>query len=67
VPASQQNAFLVKARRQLMRVRSGTPEYAHLMSLISEYESLLGRSLSGEDCDDELDLIESRFDEAFGK
>ncbi|MEY3903672.1 MAG: hypothetical protein RL189_2978 [Pseudomonadota bacterium] len=66
-PAVQQNAFLVKARRQLMRVRSGTPEYSQLMTLISEYESLLGRSLSGEDCDDELDAIESRFDGAFGK
>jgi molecular chaperone DnaK len=67
-PASlpqQQNAFLVKARRQLMRTQSDSQKHMRLSSMISDYEELLERSARGEDCDDEMDALESEFEKNF--
>jgi len=54
----QQNAFLVKARRQLMRKKFGSAESLQLNQMIAQYEELLARSASGDDCDDDLDTLE---------
>lgn len=60
VDRQQQNAFLVKAKRQLMRIPSGSERAKNIIALIAQYEALLDRSLQGEDCDDEIDDIEKQ-------
>jgi molecular chaperone DnaK len=59
---AQPNAILIKARRQLMRLSNDTQKRNELSLLISEYETLLARSLNGEDLDDELDSLEEKFE-----
>lgn len=60
VDRQQQNAFLVKAKRQLMRIPSGSERAKNIIALIAQYDALLDRSLQGEDCDDEIDDIEKQ-------
>ncbi|NBX18726.1 MAG: hypothetical protein EBR09_15340 [Proteobacteria bacterium] len=61
----QQNAFLVKAKRQLMRTQSGSEKHGILSSIIDEYEKLLEQTARGEDCDDEMDALEAEYDKNF--
>jgi len=58
----QPNAVLIKARRHLMRLSSDSQKRDELSCLIAEYEGLLSRSLNGEDLDDELDVLEEKFE-----
>lgn len=60
--AIQPNAVLIKARRHLMRLPSDSQKRSELSALIEDYEGLLSRSLAGEDVDDELDLLETKFE-----
>jgi molecular chaperone DnaK len=59
---AQPNAVLIKARRQLMRLSNDSQKRDELSLLIRDYESLLSRSLQGEDLDDELDSLEDKFE-----
>ena len=61
----QQNAFLVKARRQLMRTKSNTDGHKKLSAMIAQYEEFLELSGRGEDCDDEMDSLETEFENYF--
>lgn len=61
----QQNAFLVKAKRQLMRTQSGSEKHGILSSIIDEYEKLLEQTARGEDCDDGMDALEAEYDKNF--
>lgn len=61
----QQNAFLVKTRRHLMRLKSGSQQHKALSDLISNYESLLVGSAEGVDCDDEMEFLELQFERDF--
>lgn len=65
-PPKQQNAFLISARRKLMRLKTGSPESLRLMSWVERYEQLLELSATGVDCDDELESIENQFMSEFG-
>jgi molecular chaperone DnaK len=61
----QQNATLVKARRHLMRISSGSPQQQQLLSLIAAYEELLAKSSAGEDCDEQMEKMESQIEKFF--
>jgi molecular chaperone DnaK (HSP70) len=61
----RQNAFLVKAKRQLMRTQSGSEKHGILSSIIDEYEKLLEQTARGEDCDDGMDALEAEYDKNF--
>jgi molecular chaperone DnaK len=61
----QQNATLVKARRHLMRISSGSPQQQQLLSLIAGYEELLAKSSAGEDCDEQMEEMESQIEKFF--
>jgi molecular chaperone DnaK len=63
--SNQQNAILVRARRQLMRLGTDSPKKDALMELISRYETLLQKTLSGEDCDEEMEQVESLFEDEY--
>ena len=60
------NAILVRARRHMMRLATGSQDYAYFSDLIGEYEKLLQRSSLGEDCDDALEQVEQKFEEFIG-
>lgn len=61
----QQNAMLVKARRQLMRMSSGSPQQQQLLSLIAGYEELLAKSAAGLDCDEQMEEMEAQLEKLF--
>jgi molecular chaperone DnaK len=61
----QQNATLVKARRHLMRMSSGSPLHQQLLSLIAGYEELLAKSAAGEDCDEQMEAVEAEIEKFF--
>ncbi|MEY4065378.1 MAG: hypothetical protein RIR26_1586, partial [Pseudomonadota bacterium] len=57
--------ILVKAKRRLMRLPPDSEQKGVLMGLIFRYEALLQRSHAGEDCDEEMENVESLLESEF--